>query len=301
MSRMVTEAQCPAHLRTRWMVPLLPIYRVALLALLCALLPAPAPAHGELHIQIREVTHRIKQHPNDPLLYLKRAELHRAHRDWKEALADYNVVHRLNPTEPDVDFYRGRMLLDANRLSEALYNLNRFLLARPDHASARVVRARTLARLGRHPAAAEDFTRALNTITTPAPELYVERAKALAAVRTGVDAALRSLDEAIGKLGPLITLQLAAVDLEVSAGRFDAALDRIDQITSTTPRKETWLARKGDILMQAKRSEDARQHYDQALRAIEALPLHRRNTRSMTVLEQQLRKQLKQIEAGKQP
>jgi tetratricopeptide (TPR) repeat protein len=274
---------------------------VLLFTLACSSFSYTAWAHGDLHIQIRDVTKRIKQHPNDPLLYLKRAELHRAHRDWKAALADYDSVHRLNPSEPDVDFYRGRMLLDANRLSDALVNLNRFIPVRPDHASARVVRARTFARLGRHSEAAEDFTHALNKITTPSPELYIERAKTLAAGKEGVEAALKSLDEAIRRLGTLITLQLAAVDLELSANRYDSALTRIDQIASQMPRKETWFARKGDILIRAGRDAEAKKHYEQALQAIEALPIHRRNTRGMLELQQQIHDRLKSLEGAKQP
>jgi tetratricopeptide (TPR) repeat protein len=239
------------------------------------------------------MTKRIRQHPKDPLLYLKRAELHRAHRDWKAALADYATLLRLDPSESEVDFYRGRMLLDANRLSEALDNLDRFLGVQPEHTSARVVRARTLARLGRSAAAAEDFTRALDKISTPAPELYIERAKAFAAGGQGVDTALESLDEAIRKLGPLITLQLTALDIEVSAKRYDAALARIDRIAATTARKETWLARKGDLLIRAGRTSEARKCYQEALQAMEALPVHRRNTRAMVELEQRVRQRLK--------
>src|SRR2546428_756963 len=79
-----------------------------------------------------------------------------------------------------------------------------------------VLPARVLTRLGQHVAAAADFTRAIAHEPDPLPEHYLERAQALAAEGEGhLDEALGGLDEGIQKLGPLVVLELLAIDLEL--------------------------------------------------------------------------------------
>jgi hypothetical protein len=68
------------------------------LCLVAAVALAPqAAAHGDLHEQIQAVTARRAEAPASAPLHLKRAELHRAHRQWEAALADYARVAALDP------------------------------------------------------------------------------------------------------------------------------------------------------------------------------------------------------------
>ncbi|HKS35910.1 MAG TPA: hypothetical protein VJW76_01885, partial [Verrucomicrobiae bacterium] len=98
--------------------------------------PSPASAHGDLHDQIAAVTRQIDRDPTSATPYLKRGELHRVHGNWEAALNDYTHVARLDPDFEAIDFFRGRMLLDADRPKPARECLNRFLAKRPDHAEA---------------------------------------------------------------------------------------------------------------------------------------------------------------------
>ncbi len=100
-----------------------------------------------------------------------------------------------------------------------------------------------------------------------------------------MDEAVRGLDEGIQKLGPAITLQLYAIDLELKKNQFDAALIRLEQITAKASRKETWLARRGDIQEKAGRVDQALVAYASALEAIQKLPAHRQSTQAMTQLK----------------
>jgi len=100
------------------------------------------------------------------------------------------------------------------------------------------------------------------------------------------------LDEGIQKLGPLVTLQLTAIDLELRRRNYDAALARLDGITSQSERKETWLVRRGEILKLAGRQEEARAAFNAALVAIESLPPARRQSRTVTTLELRARSAL---------
>jgi len=94
-----------------------------------------------------------------------------------------------------------------------------------------------------------------------------------------------------------VTLQLYAIELEQFADRHDAALVRLDQIASTAQRKESWLARRGEILEDAGRNEEARLAYAQAIEAIDRLPDSRKATRAMLRLREQAEGAIERLES----
>ncbi|MFN2406756.1 MAG: tetratricopeptide repeat protein [Pyrinomonadaceae bacterium] len=275
-----------------------------------AMLSSFAQAHEGLHEQIVAITAKIKRDPKNATLYLQRGELHRLHREWTRAAADYDRAARLEPELKVIDLVRGKMLLESGRLQRARVTLDRFLTQQPSHFEGLVTRARVLAGLGATNDAIKDFTEAL--AVSPDPELYLERAHATApdsrvSVRdarvSGRDAtqpreqkriedALNGLDEGSKRLGPVVTLQLAAIDLELRRHNYDAALARLDIVMSQSERKETWLVRRGEILALAGRKDEARSSFQDALTAIDSLPPSRRQTRSMTALQLRIRSAL---------
>jgi len=253
-------------------------------------------AHGDLHEQIAAVTRQLEKDPKNAELYLKRGELHRAHQDWDQAQADYDRAISLDPGLTVIDFTRGRMFLEANWPHSAKVCLDRFLLKHTNHVEGFIARARTLVKLEKPLDAAHDFTIAIRYAAAGRPELYIERSQALASAGEKHSAeALRGLDEGIERLGPLVTIQLQAIDLELKRRQFDAALARLEKIAAQSPRKETWLARRGEILLQAGRREEARAAYEQALKALDTLPPGRRNVPAMTELERRIRAALEAI------
>ena len=96
----------------------------------------------------------------------------------------------------------------------------------------------------------------------------------------------------MARLGPVPALQMFAIELELKRGRVDAALLRLDKVAAQSPRKETSLARRGEILMQAERRNEARAAYAAALAAIEALPASARQTKAIVDLEGRVRSAL---------
>src|ERR1041384_553853 len=136
-------------------------------------------------------------------------------------------------------------------------------------------------KLHQYPLAAADFTRAIDLLPEPRTENYIERAQAQ---KSGGDlkAALNGLDEGIAKLGPLVTLQLDAIELEMDLANYDGALKRLETLAGQSERKETWLARKGEILLKAGRTQEARAAFGESLQAIKQLPEPLRTTKSTT-------------------
>lgn len=257
------------------------------LAICLGLVPSFARAHEGLHEQIVAITARITRDPKNAALYLQRGELYRLHRDWARAAADYDRVSRLQPSLTIVDLGRGKMFLESRRFQQAKFVLDRFLRQQPRHVEGLITRGRVLAKIRSRLEAAKDFTEAL--ALAPEPELYLERAQVLAGDERYLQEALRGLDEGIKQLGPLVTLELAAIDLELRWNNYDAALTRLDVITRQSERKETWLVRRGEILKAAGRHEEARKAFSAAIVAIESLPPERRQSRAMTALEHRAR------------
>lgn len=284
------------------MSPVRTVAAAVLMAVPCSwlVLMPPAAAHGPIDEQIATLTSRIQEDPQNATLYLNRGVLHRHHREWDAALADFDRSAQLAPTLAEVDLARGRTLLEAGRPGPAKVALDRFLAKRPDHAKALVARARVLVEMDQNRAAVQDYTRAITLearLSRGIPDHYLERARAVAAQgKEYIGEAVQGLDEGIARLGPLVSLQLYAIELELSAKRYEGALARLESVAAQTPRKESWLARRAEILEQAGRQEEARLAYRQALSAIESLSSRHRKTRTMVQLEAQVRAAVSRLE-----
>ncbi len=260
-------------------------------ALLCS---AEVSAHDALGSQIAALTREIAAQPGNAGLYLRRGELHRLERDFREALADYDRVRRLDPTVAAVDLGAGRAYLGAKRPEDAKRALERYVRARPSDSEGRRELARALALLRATKAADEQYARAIDLATRPRPDLYFERARLLRDAGR-VPAALRAVDAGIARLGPLASLEELAVDLELDRKNFDGALARLDRTFLARGRQETRLARRGEILAAAGRSAEAREAFRGAQRSIGALPPRQRQTRAMQKLEGRVRSALENL------
>jgi len=271
---------------------ILPWTRLGLPVLLvaAALLLVSTAAHPGIDEQIAELDKRIAATPNDATLYLRRGELYRIHRNWKQAEADYSHALKLDPDLIIVRQCIGRMMLESDRAAKAIKPLESYLAKRPNDTKTLALLSRAYVKLGKHLEAAESYTRTLATVKhgKPRPEYYLERARALiAAGPKHIDRALAGLDEGLKALDHPVTLQLYAIELEIDHLRYDAALARLDQIASRSVRKETWLIRRGEILEKAQRLEQAKQAYQAALDAIAGLPESRIRNRAVERLQAQ--------------
>jgi tetratricopeptide (TPR) repeat protein len=250
----------------------------------------PAAAHGTFHELITAANQRVEHAPTADT-YLDRGELFRLHGDWEAALADLAQAARLAPDDGRADLARGRVLVDAQRPLQAKTYLDRYLARRPESGLGFATRARALAQLGDARGAAEDWQRAVARLSQPTPDDYIERMKAEMAASDN-EAALRGVDEGIAKLGPIVSLELPAIDLELTMGRYDGALARLALVEAQSPRKESYLARRGEILLAAGRRDEARQAFQGALAAVADLPPALRGSKAMVELEERARKGL---------
>ena len=252
--------------------------------------PLTARAHGDLDLQIAVVSLELKQTPT-AALYLKRAELYHEHEDFAAALADYDRAAKLSPQLAVIAFGRARTLFKSHQLQPAREAIDGYLKQESRNTEAFLLRARILAALSENAIAVQDYDRCIALSSQPQPDWFLERADALVATKEEA-AALKSLDEGVERLGGLITLQSAAIALEVQLRHYDEALARVDRVMMTLQRKEVWLTRRGEILEAAGRQEEARQSYRDALAALAQLPPQHRDIKPMRELQAQLQSRL---------
>lgn len=247
-------------------------------------------AHGDLDQRIEDLSVQIQTHPGDADLYLERAELHRLHANWDEALRDYESAVRLTPAAAEMDFYKGRIWADAGSPDRARPFLDRFLATHPTHTEALLVRSDVLEALGYQLLAAEDLGIALTQTDSPGPELYLSRAVLLVTVDDShVDEAMTTIDLGIARLGPLTALIQFAFETELAQKRCQAALERIEQLPIRVQGTPIWLKHRGDVLWDLERHQDAQEVYFRALARIQELPGSRRASPAIYQLESTLR------------
>jgi tetratricopeptide (TPR) repeat protein len=171
-----------------------------------------------------------------------------------------------------VDVSRARLLADSGQLDAALTMFGKAIARSPRDGEAFIGRARVLVKLGRRKPAITDYRHGLGLLEKPAPECYLECAQQQAAEGQQA-AALRCLDLGVERLGPLVKLQSYAFELELARQHLDSALARLDTIIANASRPETWLAKRGDLLLALGKPALARQSFRAALQAINKLPL----------------------------
>jgi tetratricopeptide (TPR) repeat protein len=232
--------------------------------------------HGDLQLQIDALTAKLREHPDHVEWILKRAELRRLDGQFPAALRDCDRAEKLDRKSPLPDLVRGKVFADTGRLAESRSALDRFLKAEPRHGEALLVRARLFVRMKEFEAAAADFSSAITNSAAPEPDLYLKRAQAWQSASNNGNA-LAGLNEGITRFGPVVSLELPALEMEVAMGRFASALARVDLLAAQSQRKDIWLFKRGEILEHAGRIDEARAALTEAAAAMAQLPPARRD------------------------
>lgn len=256
------------------------------------LLPATVRAHPAIDAQVAIINELLDREPRNASLFFKRGQLHQGHRVWNAAIDDYTRAAEIDSRLHAARIRLSEVLLEAGRTGAAQRTLEVFLSEHADHVDGLVLRGRVNARLGEFASALADYDRAISRSARPQPDWFLERGRAAAQSDGGLDKAIYGLDEGLARLGPLVTLQALAIELELRRRNHEAALARVDQLLAHMPRQPQWLIKRAELLNELGRPVEARMSFGSALEMIEALPANRRSTKMILELEQQAKRSI---------
>lgn len=253
-------------------------------------------ADGTYHEKLLVLDERLKSAPSDAQAWFERGRLCLLNGDWQVALADLERTDRLAPGKFPTDWLRGQALAAGGHFEMAKTVLDDFIAAHSDHAGALASRARVSSRLGRTENSLADYRAALARSPRAEPDLIVEVVDALA--KQGMrDAALGVIDSGIKRLGQTPSLVVKAIEMEIAAAQFDAALRRVESMRKTGARAEPWMVRRASILAQAGRLDESRVAWREIIAHLALLPEGERTSHSMSIIGEQARMALTSLDS----
>lgn len=268
---MQTDTRQLARRSRRLLLLLLPVL---------ALLPARAAAHGAIHEQLQALTVALENQPGDPALFFRQAELLVAHDEPEAALRSIIEVEARAPELYPTAVLRARIALASGQPEQVGALLAERLAAQPDDWTARLVRARAHAALGRRDEACADYRLIWRHNAAAACDLVQEVADALAPAAPAE--AIAVLDTGLQRHGPVPSLLLRALALDLTSARYDSALQRVQALRGLSPRPEPWMVRRAEILAQAGRTAEARAAWQALAAHLDALPNLERGSPTMS-------------------
>ncbi|NIP38255.1 MAG: tetratricopeptide repeat protein [Candidatus Dadabacteria bacterium] len=235
-----------------------------------------ADAQVAEHSLIKLFSEKIKDDPQNPELYFKRASQHRYAGHFERSLADFIKAKSLDPEYSLVDLGMGLVFLDSGWYKTAEVYLKSFLKNSPYHIVGMTSLARTLARQQRGRESAALYMQISKNIDKPAPEFYLEMADSYLLTKNYPEA-IKALDTGIDKLGHITSLDQKALEIELLTVNRTAALLRLDSLIKYSPQKERWLYEKGQVLESEGNYKQAEASYLKALDHYNSRPPKRRN------------------------
>lgn len=233
-------------------------------ALLTCLAPAvePALAHPGLHHEIERVTEALRRSPDRIDLLIERAHIYRLDDQPTASLLDLRHARTLDHDNPRIACELGFTLSAMGRDEEADAELTACLDVVTGHAAALAERGRVRSRTGRPAAAIEDFSAALRRRDDV--DVYIARGRLQESMGRWQDAAV-GYRTGLERMHGAVVLRLALIRVETARGRYDAALDLIDEVLPTVHVKTHWLLRRAEILDAAGRTQQAHAERRRAL------------------------------------
>ena len=269
----------------------------ALAVLHSAVLSQSCLAHEGHQTLVEHLAHEIALNPGNPALRVERAEHLRRLGRWEEAERELSVADSLGADTTLLLLCRAQMATDRGRDDAALALVDGALERDPRLAPAWFLRAELSERTDDPARAARDLARAIECAPAPTPSHFAR----LAALRTEPEvadtvAALAALDDGLVRLGSVPMLVLAAVELEVGRGNYEAALARLERLPARHQSLEPVRVRRAEILSAAGRELEANAVYTEILASLESPT--RRPTPASSALAARVRAALTASGAG---
>lgn len=239
-----------------------------------------AQGHGAHDELVSECLEMLESSPNDPTIRHRLAIAYVHHGDWELALIE---LDKLVDSKADTRLTRAQALILGGRHDQARGLLDAILEKSSENSQALLERARVFAALKKPTESLTDYRTAMNLTSLPDPAFCLEMAEVLATQNLTAEA-LAVIQKGLTTNGDVPTLLLRAMEMEIAAGKYDAALTRLSVLEKQAPRLEPWMARRAELLAQAGRTEEARAAWTVLKQHISSLPNLQRGTPDILAL-----------------
>lgn len=254
-------------------------------------------AHEGLHEQIESVSNQLREHPSKPDLWLKRGHLHCLYGEWRAGLKDAEKALAVDSEIwPRAAVLQVQCLLKGNQLERAEGVVNQYLEKRGNEVGALLLRAEIHARQGRLQEAAKDQEAALDSQDSLSVDTLLQLVEWLNEL--GGDHPTRAaqlLEQGMEKRGRTVVLLEALAIHYRDCGTPEKAIPLMDELVARASRKEVWLKKKGDLLLEMGRVAEARNHYEHAMELLRQRASHIRLTSAAKALGAELQDSIRQL------
>jgi tetratricopeptide (TPR) repeat protein len=265
------------------------------LVCLCLVIGSPAGfgrAHDDLAVQTARLDAQIAEAPLEWALYLRRGYLLGLHGERRGALDDLGRAQALAPQSPRIYALRGELRLAWGEPREALVEVKQWLAREPRAGRALLLASRCLFLLGEAHGAAQSMDRGLALLAHPSPDDFLERAE-LHVQLGDIARAVAGLDAGLVRLGGSIALERHALQLEIRAARYEAALARLDGLCTNSGGNLSYALRRAEVLEYMGDLSAAKTAFGAAASKAGDLPPAKRATRAHQQLATRIRAGLK--------
>jgi tetratricopeptide (TPR) repeat protein len=225
-----------------------------------------------VHERIVIATEEINAAPNDPLLYVKRANLYLEDGDYDETILDiYQAIEIGGENFAPVKMVTAHMYFKLGMNEIALKHIDHFLILEEDHVLGLLTKAKILVEMKQHEQAAEYFQQAIEKTTTHLPENFMDLVNVLVE-SDQLELALQYCELAQFKFGKLLIFDLKAIEIAKQKEDYAMVLQILDQIIESQPRKERFYFQKAEIYQLMNDSKQVEYNLNLAYQCLNALP-----------------------------
>lgn len=239
-------------------------------------------AHEEPLTSLEIVNAKLTASPHNSSIHFRRASLLLESEQHAAALKAVAHTRELGDNSPSLSLIEAKALLALGRSEESLA----ILADCPPSLTVLSHRARALHASGKSSKAIEQCRTILDT--APDPDIAFLAAGILVETND-TPAAIQLLDSTFPEETRPSSIELQALEYEISLKSWDDALTRIDRHITSSQRPEPWLARRADILTLAGRTSAAMKTWQDLLTTIRNLPPGIRGSHAMLQLAQKAR------------
>lgn len=249
-------------------------------SILCILISTSLLGHGDTHQRIKELTKKIKLSPENPNLYLKRAELYTQHEDYKKSNRDLFKCVSLGVRSEKVNFTFATNYKNLKKYDEALEYLDKILEMDIKNVRALKEKANVFYNQKKYDDTAIYLEKVAELSEEPLPENYIKASKAWE-LDDKVGSYKRSkkiIEKGIERLGDLMVFYQRLVKLNLANGEYEQAVVNQTQIVEISTRKEKALFQRAMIYIETNDFSSAKSDLDKSFDLIENLPpKHKKN------------------------